>query len=60
MRLLVEAFEERADDVEPETFDWLIQAGDAALDDGRSARALEAYQRAQRAAQGRLVEVPGI
>ena len=59
VRLLVEAFEQRADDVEPETFDWLIEAGDAALADGRSARALQAYQRAQRAAQGRLVEAPG-
>ena len=59
VRLLVEAFEERADDVDSDTFWWLIEAGDAALADGRSARALEAYQRAQRAAQGRLVEVPG-
>ena len=59
VRLLVEAFEERADDVELETVAWLIEAGDAAVVDGRSARALEAYQRAQRAAQGRLVERPG-
>ena len=59
VRLLVEAFEERADDVEPETFRWLIEAGDEALADGRSALALEAYQRAQRAAQGRLLEAPG-
>jgi hypothetical protein len=62
-RLLVKAFEQRAGDVDSATFWWLIEAGDAALADGRgdrrSAWALQTYQRAQIAAQSQLLADPG-
>jgi hypothetical protein len=56
--LLQGAFDQRADDITVETLWWLIQAGDEWRTAGKSARALLAYQRAQRSANAMAAMFP--
>jgi tetratricopeptide (TPR) repeat protein len=56
--LLQGAFDQRADDITVETLWWLIQAGDEWQTAGQSARALLAYQRAQRSANAMAAMFP--
>lgn len=57
-RLLIQAADQRADDPAPETFNWLIDAGEARVAAGHLQLALETFTRARDVAQARLAATP--